>query len=204
MNMSARKSALIASLVLAAGGFLVDRLYLNGEPAGPARAQASGRAPAAAAAVPQTSATPASTATQAGPLQHVAEIEAALYPTGRSLTERLKALAAAGKIDPADVKDAFTPAAAWIEVPKAADQAPPAAPPPAVAPEVVRRFEDDHVVTSVLMTGQGGAAVVNGKLVRVGREIDGYRLSRVTASGAVFESGEQEVVITIRKAANSP
>jgi hypothetical protein len=79
--------------------------------------------------------------------------------------------------------------------------APEAAP---VAAEPVRTFEDDHRVTSVFMTGQGGGAVVNGKLLRVGQEIDGYRLLRVSASGAVFASGEQEAAMPLCKGAVSP
>lgn len=90
------------------------------------------------------------------------------------LAGRLRALG----VDPAgDVRDAFAPPAAWA----AERRADPAA---AAGPADADAFRADHRLTVVLVGGGPGAAVIGGRLVRVGQAVDGYRLVTVTPRSA--------------------
>jgi hypothetical protein len=101
-----------------------------------------------------------------------------------SLAERLKSLTLTDR-DPTEMREAFAPSPAWLaslEVEK-----------PAVAAAEPERdltadFPRQHKLTSVLRRGNGGSAIVDGKFVEIGEQVDGYRLIGLTADSAIFRS----------------
>jgi len=212
MKITTRQWVWVVGLGLAATAFLVDRLWLSGETGGTAHVQASIRpeAPGTAGgsashppAVPGASGASAARAADRSAPQPTTPAVAAGVARARpgSLADRLTAFAASQELDPATTKDAFVPPESWVVRPKPADPPPEPPPPP---PEPATRFGDDHTVTAVFLSDQGGGAIVNGRFLRIGGLIDGYRLVRVTASGAVLEAGGRQVELKFRKGAVSP
>ncbi|MEO1279191.1 MAG: hypothetical protein AAFV77_09565 [Planctomycetota bacterium] len=55
------------------------------------------------------------------------------------------------------------------------------------------RFASDHTLSAVVTSGAVGVAMVNGRAVRIGDEISGYRLIRVDTRSAEFQAGEEVV-----------
>jgi hypothetical protein len=189
MKLSKSRIAALAALGLAVLALAADRLWIGSGETSPRPAAASS-APVATALAP---AAPTGSAPAAG------NVSAA---TGRaSVADRLKQLAAGKNLDADGVKEAFAPAESWmVQV----------AAPPAVAEEAapkpsdpVESFADTHKLTSVLISGSGGIAMVNGKMLRMGQEIEGYRLVGLAPGSATFRSGSgtevQLFVVTDRR-----
>ena len=59
------------------------------------------------------------------------------------------------------------------------------------------QFASQHRLSAVVTSNSVGVAMVNGKAVRVGEEISGYRLVRVDTRSAEFESGGDIVRLEI-------
>jgi hypothetical protein len=172
----------LAILALVVVGFLVDRLVLDSGATLPREAAASAK-PAAVAPAP---------APAAGAAEAVAG-----YP---AVTDRLGAIAEARGLDPASVRDAFVPPEPWLSE----LTAPPPPPPPPVKAEPARDFARGHRLTSVLLAGEGGSAVVDGRFLRLGQEIDGHKLVRLTADAAFFQSGDECVELKLRPLPATP
>ncbi len=79
----------------------------------------------------------------------------------------------------------------------------PETPPPEPAaeplppPNATDRFIHEHKLTSVLIDEDGGIAIVNGKVLRVGEKIDGYRLVRLAPGIAFFTGGDNPDAISL-------
>lgn len=58
-------------------------------------------------------------------------------------------------------------------------------------------FKSAHKLTAVMNGGDVAVAMVNGRAVRVGEEVSGYRLRSVDARSASFEAGGQVVVLEL-------
>jgi len=190
MRLSAKHAVYAGLLGLAAAALVVDRLWLTGGAAVPSQAQASIRPPDRTLPAVVSAASAAGEPVPAAPLPRAPA----------SLADRLKALAASRAVDPGSTMDAFLLPESWIVRSQPTKPLAPPAPPA----ESIRRFEDGHAVTSVFFSEQGGAAIVNGKLMKVGNEIDGFKLVRVTAAGAVFASGGEEVELKLPKTVVAP
>jgi hypothetical protein len=184
-----RQISLIAVLGSSVIGFIVDQVFLAPGALEPAKASASAsrpQTPAAPAARPATASAPATAPAAAAPVsaKSAGAPVAAATAMQVSLAERLKSLALTDR-DPTEMREAFAPSPAWLaslEVEK-----------PAVAAAEPERdltadFTGRHKLTSVLRRGNGGSAIVDGKFVEIGEQVDGYRLIGLTADSAIFRS----------------
>lgn len=107
-----------------------------------------------------------------------------------SLAQKLLSIKAASHIDPLNVNNAFTPA--WIaSVTTATAQIDNQA-------ILAEEFAATHRLTAVMGTGPGGYAIIDGKCLRVGQELDGMRLTSVGDRTAVFESGPLKVELQVQ------
>jgi hypothetical protein len=96
-------------------------------------------------------------------------------------------------------RDAFAPPESWLVLPKPAE-----APAVAVAPadDPAEKFAREHKLTSVLLTGSGGIAIVNGKVLRVGQEVDRFRLLRLEPGYAVFHGCDDDIDVKLKAQAD--
>jgi hypothetical protein len=204
-----KQISLIAVLGTSVIGFVVDKLLLDSGapeaaraavsasrpqlPAAPAAKSVSAAAPVAAAPV---SAAPATAKAAGAPLVF------ASGATPVSLADRLKSLALADR-EPTSIREAFAPSSAWLAALEDAKPAPPAEPAAAPAADSTADFTRQHKLTSVLRRGNAGSAIVDGKFIEIGEQVDGYRLIGLTAESAVFRSPRQakEVKLFIAGAA---
>lgn len=158
--------------------FVVDRVFFPSEALKPARAVASPAQPVAE-----------QKAAAAGP---AASPDPPLTPRLPVISERLKALATGEDLDPARVREAFAPSDEWLLVLSA---------PKVVAPlpqaDLPAEFTRKHKLTSVLLAGSAGCAVVDGKIVRIGQELDGFRLVSLEPDCAVFHAVQGPVSVTL-------
>jgi len=190
-----KQISLIAVLVTSVIGFVVDKVLLDSGTPETARAAA----PATRPQTPVTKAAkavPAATPVAADPAPAAAATAKAagapvVYSSGAapiSLADRLKALALADR-EPTTIREAFAPSSAWLAT---LEEAKPvvvvaAAPEPDSAADFIRQ----HKLTSVLRRGNTGSAIIDGKFIEIGEQIDGYRLTGLTADSAIFRSPRQ-------------
>ncbi|MFO8012812.1 MAG: hypothetical protein R6X20_05835 [Phycisphaerae bacterium] len=186
MTLTRSRKIILAVLAVAVVALVVDRLVLAPPASGPKHARAA-PTPSPADTAAKTRATPSPAA--ATPSETV----------GRpALAERLEATAERFQLDPETLRDGFVPSQAWL-----VDLVEPA---PEAAPEAVEtqaspaeQFAEQHTLTSVILTTGGGSAVIDGKVVPVGQVLDGFRLTRLTRSSAVFEADGEEVELRLRR-----
>jgi hypothetical protein len=119
-----------------------------------------------------------------------------------------KAVSLAGRFEHPEgvegaVRDAFAPPAAWIPAEaRAAAAAVVVKPVGPVIPEKpafdVEGYRRGHRLTAVFRMGRsGGTAIIDGKLVEVGRRYDGLTLSSVTNTTATLRGEGGEVVLEL-------
>jgi hypothetical protein len=180
MTLTKTRIGSLAALGIALAAFTVDRVFLSSETTAPRQAHAASESPPPA---PKAAPAPAVRA----------PAEPAPGPTCPSAASRLKALAEVENLDGADFRDAFVPAPAWLAQLKT--------PEPVV--EVVQEkneaqeFAQRHTLTAVIVIAGGGGAVVNGKTVHVGEELDGFRLVRLTPTSALFQGAKDQVEVSL-------
>jgi hypothetical protein len=181
MKKSRERRILIAVLSAAGVALLVDRVALDSGVTGPAESSASvldgfpvepalpGQDPSVDGLRPSISqATPAS------------ELAKRLREVG----ERFP------KADPAQGRDAFTPAVGWSAQMNQGT--------PDNSAEFARAFQESHRLDAVMTIGDQRCAVIDGRTVFVGQALDGYKLLSVDQRSAVFEVGGARVKISIR------
>lgn len=179
MKLTRERQIYAGLLVVAVGALLADQVFLVD---GPASADA---APSSAAAMVQPVAAAAVPAVDARQFDFkVTELNAA-----NSLALRLAAMARQHQLTAADVDNAFEPSVAWI--------ATPIAPPPAPLPSPGREFEARHKLTAVVTNARGGLAMVDGKPLEVGQELEQFVLIAVTPTTAMFRSGDATAVLQL-------
>ena len=108
-----------------------------------------------------------------------------------ALADRMRGMAEAERLDLADAKDAFRPPVAWvgnIAVPTQTQQQSGLGPGDAIS-----AFREKHHLIAVLKSSKGGMAILDGKSVRPGQSVDGFKLLRVCENSAVFESNGKTV-----------
>jgi hypothetical protein len=171
----------------AAAAWCVDTFVLGG--GAPAAAAGAGL-PAKGATVPVTAVAPA---------------VAAAGPAGMTLAARMEhAVAGEGRLT-----DAFTPPAAWLPQEEAVAGSGAAAGADVAKPEKAvfdaAGYRRAHKLTAVLrMGGAGGAAVIDGKMVEMGRRFDGLVLNSVTNTTATLRGEGAEITLVIETGLESP
>lgn len=184
MALSNAHKVLFAVLALAVLALLIDWLFLGGDATHPSAASASVGAPPAETAVPP-----------APPPEPTAVADAKPDADGPLLADRLRTAARTLGLDPTNTREAFAPSEDWL--PELRLPGPPQRDP-------AEDFARQHRLTSVILIGTGGSAVVDGRAVRVGQELDGFRLVRLTSAGAVFQAGDSQVELRLRPAGDTP
>jgi len=175
MQLSKTQKIYLALGVIAVAAFVVDRVFLGSGSRGPAPARAAADTPGPAAAQPPPAPAP--------PL--------AVPRSDRpSLADRLDALAKDADVDVGRMRDAFVPPPSWIAVTKSPE-------PEVVEPSAAEKFAASHTLTAVLLAGKGGCAVVNGKVIQVGQEVDGFELVSLARECAVFQGGQERVELRL-------
>jgi len=181
---------MIAVLGMSVIGFLVDKVLMDSASPKTARAAAP-----AAARVASDRAPAAGLARLAGAPQLPAP-----GATRTLLAERLEALTLPDG-EPTGIREAFAPSTAWLA--SLDETKPKPKPSGAREPDSTADFVRQHKLTSVLLRGNVGSAIVDGKVVEIGEQLDGYRLTGLTADSAVFQSPQhsKEVRLSIAGAA---
>lgn len=174
-----RERKIYAGLMVAAiSALLADQVFFLDSPAS---ADAAPVAPPLA----QAAAVVAVPAVDSRQLEYkVTELNAA-----NSLAHRLAAVARQHELTIADVDNAFEPSTTWI--------AEPIAPPPAPLPSPATQFEARHKLTAVVTNARGGLAMVDGKPLEIGQELEQFVLIAVTPTTAVFRSGDATAVLQL-------
>lgn len=177
MKLSKKQRVSVCVLALAVAALVADRVFLRSDEAPPAEA---GAAPVAG-------------------LDELTGTSPSRSPAveGRSLAARLRELSASADPSSGDVRDAFRLSQAWLAYlspPKPATAAPESKPKPG---------RPVHRLTAVILDKDGGRAIVDGKYLRVGQELDGMKLISVSERSAVVESRGTRVELTLESASQA-
>ena len=107
-----------------------------------------------------------------------ADAAAATGPSVSSLTAGLKTMMNDDHLDPEGPLDPFAASSAW---------AAPVAVAPIVAPKpVTEDFRKTHILSALMQSSHGGMAIVNGRMLKVGDVVDGYKLLSISATSATL------------------
>lgn len=180
MKLSRERKVYFAALVLGLCALGIDRITRGGGTGAETEGEAAVIKPAVHSPAPPTSRPiVASTHTSGSP--------------GGTLARRLQD---ARRPDSArgTPPDLFQVSAKWAGT--VAHAAPPA------APDAVR-FRATYHLTGVLISPQGNRAIVNGRSVRVGETLEGFRLMSVDVGRAVLDSGRTQVILSIESPASA-
>jgi hypothetical protein len=184
MALTRRRKALAGVLGLAVAVFLADRV-MGWLPLGPDQAAAS-------------VALGASLGQDFDEQMRATAALANVPPAPRTLAARLHELAGAGGLDAASVTDAFCPSQAWIAKPL--PQGPALAKgQPDLAGLSARQFAERNKLTATAVGADGGMAIIDGRCLTVGREIDGLKLVAVDRDSATFEADGIAVKLPLAK-----
>ena len=185
MKLNTRQMGIAAVLAFGLAALAADRLLLGGgagSVAGPATADAAALDPEEAVGAPR----PAAPAPVAG-----------RATDGPAVAERLARVARRRGVSADRVDDAFRPPTTWFALAPTEDAG---SEPEPTGPDR-GAFLEDHVLSAVLASGQRGVAIVDGRPVRVGEEVDGFHLVAVDRRSARFEAEGQTAVLTLDPAA---
>jgi hypothetical protein len=181
MKLSRERKVYVAALVLGLCALGVDRVTRGGG----------------------TDAETASESAAIKPITHVSAAPASrpVVASGRSSEIPVDAIAhrlqAARRVDRVrgTPTDLFQVPAKWAGT--VAHAAPPA------APNDADRFRATYHLTGVLISPQGNRAIINGRSVRVGETLAGFRLVSVDVGRAVLDSGRTKVILSIEAPASA-
>jgi hypothetical protein len=111
-----------------------------------------------------------------------------------SVARRFAAYMRGRDVNPKTIRDAFQLAGAWREQllrqPKPRQVAP--------KPDATNGFAQRHRLTTILISGAQGMAVVDGHVLGVGDILDGMTLVEIRSDRAVFRRGETLVGLELR------
>ena len=166
---------------VAIASFVADRVFLGLGPETPEEAEASvgmdiaALLPESAAAFPE-------------------EILSDRPTTGRcKLADRLEEIAGKHRLELTDVKDAFRPGRSWrVEAPKKKAQLP-------VKTDQVEaeRFVKNHRLQAVVLADRRSSAIINGRYLTIGQEMDGFKLVAVNKNSVVMASQGTQAVLRL-------
>ncbi len=103
---------------------------------------------------------------------------------------RLRALAQT-QPETTDVRDAFRPSSSWLAEMRRADRA------QGSGADAAPRRSFDHRLVAVMVDGQGGMAIIDGRCLRVGQTMDGFTLVRLGKNSAVLQANGRKVELTL-------
>ena len=173
MKISKKQRISICILVVAVAALVADRTVLRPGDATPAKA---GAAEGAAAGDLPSAANPETQASE-----------------GSSLAARLRELASSEDFASGEVRDAFKLSQTW-----SAELCPPKPKPRRARPRGrAKPAEPVHQLTAVILANDGGRAIVDGKCLRVGQELNGMKLISVSKRSAVLEFKGKRVELTL-------
>jgi hypothetical protein len=178
MKLNTQKVVYLGVMGLAAVAFAADRWFFSPAAASAQTVTQSQAAGSNAAGTPKT----AVAATGQDGLAGLA-----------SLSQRLQAAADSDGVDVTQVKDAFRPSALWVSKPEAS----------AKGVTTADHFRSQHQLLAVMSGTRGGIAIINGKTVRRGQTIDGFRLTSVRERSAVFENTDGVVELALTKGSDA-
>jgi len=109
------------------------------------------------------------------------------------LAARMRDMAEVERLDLADAKDVFRPPVAWVGTT--------AAPQP-VQPTVTTigpadTFRERHHLIALLKSSKGGMAILDGRSVRPGQSVDGFKLVQVGENSATFEGSGTKIELQL-------
>lgn len=165
MKLTVKHKVYGAVLVVGVIGVTVDRVFILPDEA------------AADWVSPQRDATVRPPAADAGP----ADIPATPISTTRAaIADRLEAVAAARGFDLDRVPNAFVAPKSWmvLETPD----------PRRAIRASAETFDLTHVLTAVMAADDGGYAIIDGRTLFIGQELDGFELVTVSRRSAVLEA----------------
>jgi hypothetical protein len=181
MKLTKERKIYAAVFAVAIGGFAVDRMFL-GE-TGPAESAAAlAVRPGGAAVTPSAKAT----------------VPAAMHATSsnvtlteeNSLALRLEKFAQRQQYELPVVANAFVPDAKWVAP---VEESQKAKVEEKKTEDAAAQFTSRHKLMAVMSSGGVAAAIVDGKLVHTGEQVDGFTLTRVAEGLAVFEKDGRQV-----------
>ncbi len=179
MKLTTSHKAYVGIMLLALAAFAVDRLLLSsGDTRLPSRAEASGQT---------------ADRDRPAPDRQAARAASPLHPpvaATPSTAPKPPELAWAGPFEADSIRDAFMPSDSWH---------------PKRSAQRARRdaglsgaeFAKRHKLTSTMVVGAGGTITVDGRILRIGQEMDGFRLTHVNSRSAVFRSGTDTAELTL-------
>jgi hypothetical protein len=143
------------------------------------------KAAPAATPTPTAAAAAAPKAEETGPSPGTAEI-----------VKRLQTIAADQSLSTGEIRDAFKPAPAWVAA-AASDKTGGAGGAGSKSVETSgQRFAKKHQLTAVVL-GRGGGVLVDGKFLRIGQSLDGFKLTAVEQRSATFASEQEQVKLEL-------
>jgi hypothetical protein len=172
VNNNAQRKVLLTLLAAAIAVLARDQLVR-----GPSNAQAERPTPAAPVAersIPPLARTESEQPVDQQPLLH-----------------RMKALSEAADLDRIATLDAFKPPADWLPEVKLAE------PLPTPEDQRVEQFKRHHKLSAVVTGPAGQCAVIAGRTLMVGQQLDGFVLVSIGDRSALFKMNDLEVVLSI-------
>ena len=102
----------------------------------------------------------------------------------KPLADRFDRLAEEYEIDLVSLSDPFQVPTEWLP------ETPDPHPGPIIEPDDpdVKTFRENHRLNAVMALESGGYAIVDGRRLRMGQEIDGFRLTEIRSRSIVLES----------------
>jgi len=175
-----RQKILLGALGLALAVFLGDRVYRGMNPGGPSQAEASEIADSTSVVPDQL----------AGLSREDTASIGAARPENE-LAKRFEAAKAAHFPQLEEVTDIFRPSHAW------AGPAPQTETP--LDSDEIRadEFAQDHKLEAMVVSSGSGIVIVSGQCVRIGQELDGFKLVSVGSDSAVFADGAARATLRL-------
>lgn len=172
MKLSKRQKSGIVVLAILSLALVIDRALLGG-----------GGVPAGASA--------SSTEAQAEPVAEAKDTaDPKPEPPPIELAQRLESAWSQKSLEISQARDVFSLPASWFD-----DVRPPT---PVDGPQdAVTLFAVNHQLRGVLATGQARCVTVDDRVLRVGDELDGFRLVAIEDDSVTFEADGRQVILRL-------
>lgn len=185
MKRTKRRKYLLVVFAVALVAFLADRILPGVSPSRPSQAEAS-EGTDIGDILPESSAA------------LLNEALADRLPGGRwALADQMEEIAEKHQLELTSVTDAFRPAESWVGQAPEQKQVQPVDPNKAR----VEQFIKSHQLQAVVIADGSQGAIINGRYLTVGQEMDGFKLESVYKRSVVMVSGGARVVLTLAEGA---
>jgi hypothetical protein len=179
MKLNKKHTVYFAIGALGIGFLAFDRVITPGQ-----EAEAASIVPDAGATVPATA-----PATAPHPVVSAVAPGATADKVDEQVADHLETVAAEHHFNLATTREAFTVAAGWGTTRTSG-----------VVDNSSLAFASRHRLLSVVVSGHSAGAMIDGRLLRVGDDLDGMKLTAVSKQGAMFSSGGRQVELTFKSA----